>query len=115
MKDVTNTGKGKNKEAATFEMIRKPTIERIFHPLSVVKKNLPFKDEELTLNLIDSEASFDVICVVSILPTECDITTEITEVEEDFTDEMEVHKPMCYYFKNNGCLEEHQAMFERPD
>lgn len=68
LKDVTNTNNGKNKQTTTFEMIRKPTIERIFPPLSVVKENLPVEDEELTSNFTDSEADFDVICVVSILP-----------------------------------------------
>lgn len=25
------------------------------------------------------------------------------------------HKVICYYIMNNGCVEEQQAMFERPD
>jgi len=53
LKDVTNTDKGKSKQMATFEMIRKPATERIFPPLSIVKENLPVEDEELTSNFID--------------------------------------------------------------
>jgi len=56
-------------------MIRKSATERIFPPLSVVKENLPVEDEELTSNITHSEADFDVICVVSILPIEYDVTS----------------------------------------
>jgi len=28
---------------------------------------------------------------------------------------MVVHKPICYYVMNNGCVEGHQAMFEKHD
>jgi len=59
--DVTNTNKGKNNEATTFEMMRKPAIERIFPPLSIVKKNLPVEDEELTSNFTDSEARLPIL------------------------------------------------------
>jgi hypothetical protein len=38
--------------------------------------------------------------------------SEVNEDEEDFTDEMAIHKSICYYIMNNGCVEEHQAMFE---
>lgn len=69
------------------------------------------EDEEMTSNFTDSEADFDVICVVSILPIEYDVT----EDEEYFTEEMVAHKPMCYYVMNNGCVERQHAMFQRPD
>jgi len=115
LKDVTNTDKGKNKQTATFQMFRKPTTERIFPPLSVVKENLPVEDEKLTLTFSESEASFDVICVASILSIEYDVTSEIIEDEDDFTEEMVVHKPMCYYVMNNGYVEDHHAIFERHD
>ncbi|KEH33480.1 hypothetical protein MTR_3g040270 [Medicago truncatula] len=71
---------------ATFKMFRKPATERIFPPLLVVKENLPVEGEELTSNFTNSEASFDVICVVSILPIEYDVTLEVTEDEYDFTE-----------------------------
>ena len=115
LKDVTYTGEGKNKEAATIEMMRKPAIERIFPPLPIIKKNLPLEDEELTSNFTQSKASFNVICVVSILQIEYDVTSEITEAEEDFTKEMVVYKAMCYYVMNCGCVKDQQAMFKRPD
>lgn len=40
------------------------------------------------------------------------------EVEEpkDATDvEMARHRPVCYYMMNNGCVEEKNAFFERPN
>jgi len=100
---------------ATFEVIRKPATERIFPPLSVAKENLAKDDEEMTSNFNSSEADFDVICLVSILPVEYDVTLEVLEDEGDFTEEMVVHKPLCYYVMDNGCVESEQAMFERPD
>jgi hypothetical protein len=36
-------------------------------------------------------------------------------VESDFTEEMAIHKPLCYYVMNNGCVEDQHAVFERPD
>jgi hypothetical protein len=36
-------------------------------------------------------------------------------VESDFTEEMTIHKPLCYYVMNNGCVEDQHAVFERPD
>ncbi|MCI34432.1 hypothetical protein A2U01_0055652, partial [Trifolium medium] len=46
-------------------------------------------------DLLDDEADFDVLVnVISILPLEYDIQTEINEVEEDFeVSEMANHKP----------------------
>jgi len=86
-------------------MMRKPTIEIIFPPLSAVKDNLTKDDDEMTSNFTSSKADFDAICVVSILPVEYDVTSKITEDEGDFTEEMAVHKPLCYYVMNNGCVE----------
>jgi len=78
LKNITNTEKGKEKQVATFEMVRKPATERISPPLSVVKENLTKNDDEMTSNITSSEADFDVICVVSILLVEYDLTSEIT-------------------------------------
>jgi len=76
-------------------MVRKPATERISPP-AVVKENLPKEDEEITSNFSDFELDFDVICnVVLVLPVEYDVMSEVTEDEEDFTEEMVVHKPMC--------------------
>jgi len=32
LKDITNVGKNKGKQVTIFEMVKKPTIERIFSP-----------------------------------------------------------------------------------
>jgi hypothetical protein len=42
----------------------------------------------MTSNFTSSEADFNVICVVSILPVKYDVTSEINEDEGDFTEEM---------------------------
>lgn len=70
----------------------------------------------MTSNFSDSEPSLDIVFnVVSILPVEYDITSEINEVEDDFTEEMTNHKPLYYYVMNNGCVEKQHAVFEKPD
>jgi len=119
LKDVTNSNKnadkGNNEGQATFDTFRKPATERIFPPLLVVKKGLSVKDEELTLNFTNSEASLNIILIISMLPIEYDFVSEVTEDEEDFIEEMTAHKPKCYYVMDNGCVEGHKAMFERPD
>ncbi|KAK2422828.1 hypothetical protein QL285_033329 [Trifolium repens] len=100
---ATNLQTGQYKEVA-----RRPAKERILPPINENK----MEDEDL----LDSEPDFDVICVVSILPSEYDVQTEITELETDFDQlEMADPKPICYYVMNNGCIEEQQATFERPD
>jgi len=74
LKDINNTEKGKEKQVAAFEVTRNPATERIFPPLYVVKENFTKEDDEMTSNFNNSEADFDVICVVSILPVEYDVT-----------------------------------------
>ena len=116
MKDVTNVGRNKGKQVAIFEMVKKPATERIFSPLSTVKKDIPREDEEMTSNFSDSEPSLDMICnVVSILSVEYNVTSEVNEVVTDFTEEMANHKPLCYYVMNNGFVENQHAIFEKPD
>ena len=61
-----------------------------------------------------TEPSFDVICVVSALPIEYDVPSEVSDVESDFTEEMAIHRPLCYYVMNNGCVKDQHAFFERP-
>ncbi|WJX55947.1 hypothetical protein P8452_41659 [Trifolium repens] len=100
---ATNLQTGQYKEVA-----RRPAKERILPPIEESKM-----EED---DLLDSEPDFDVICVVSILPSEYDVQTEITELETDFDQlEMADPKPICYYVMNNGCIEKQQATFERPD
>ena len=105
LKDITNIEKGKEKEVAAFKIIRKPATERIFPPLSTMKENLTKYDDEMTSNFNSSESDFYFICVGAILPVKHDVTSEITEDEGDFTEEMTVHKPLCYYVMDNGCGE----------
>jgi len=51
---VTNVDNTKGKQVAVFEMVKKPATERIFPPLSVIKKDFPEEDEEMTSNFIGS-------------------------------------------------------------
>jgi len=108
LKDVTNVNKnadkGKTQESAIFDTFRKPATERIFPPLSVVKKGFSVEGEELTSNFNDSEASPNIILVVSMLPIEYDFISEVTEDEEDFTEELTYNQPKCYYMMDNGCV-----------
>jgi len=53
--------------------------------------------------------------VVSVLPVEYDVLSEIDEVESDFTEEMAHYKPLCYYVMNNGCVENQHVVFEKPE
>ncbi|KEH16120.1 hypothetical protein MTR_0319s0030, partial [Medicago truncatula] len=116
LQDITNVDKGEGKQKAVFEMVKKPATERISPPLSILKKEHPKEDEEMTSNFTGSDPSLDIVCnVVSILPVEYDVQSEINEVESDFVDEMAIHKPLCYYVMNNGCVEEQHAVFEKPD
>ena len=59
---------------------------------------------------------FVVNCgIVSILPAEYDMVSEVSEQEEDFVpNETTEDKPLCYYVMNNGVVEEQKSMFERP-
>jgi len=66
----------------------------------------------MTSNFSRSEPSFDVICVVSVLPIEYDVPSEVSDVESDFTEEMAIHRPLCYSVKNNGCVEDQHALFD---
>jgi hypothetical protein len=116
LKDIANVDKGKERQETVFEMVKRPATERIFPPLPTLKKYLPKEDEEMTLNFSESDPSLDIVCnVVSVLPVEYDVPSEVNEVEIDFTEEMAIHKPLCYYVMNNGCIEDQHAVFEKPD
>ena len=115
-KGATEAGQAKGKQVAVFEMVKKPATERIFPPLPSIVKDLPKEDEEMTSNFSDSEPSLDIVCnVVSILPVEYDVISEVNDVEIDFTEEMANHKPLCYCVMNDGCVESQHAIFEKPD
>lgn len=70
----------------------------------------------------DSEESLNILVnVVSILPYEygC-ISGEnaeevvVKESPEFETEEMALHKPVCYFVLNNGSVESQEAFFEKP-
>jgi len=116
LKNITNVDKRKGEQEAVFEMVKRLATERIFLPLPTLKKDLPKEDEEMTSNFSESDLSLDIVCnVVSVLPVEYDVPSEVNEVERDFIDEMAIHKPLCYYVMINGCVEDQHAMFEGPE
>jgi len=115
LKDVTNVDKGEGKQETVFEMVKRPATKSIFPPLPTLKKDCPEENKELTSNFSESDPSFDLVCVVSVLPIKYDVPSEVNEVESDFTEEMAIHGPLCYYLMNNGCVEDQHAVFERPD
>jgi len=96
------------------ESRRRPTKERLSFPL--VKKD-PNEDDELGSKFMDSEPDFDVICnVVSILPTEYDMVSEVDDSEEEFDPkDMGEYKPMCYFVTNDGFENNRKAIFNQPD
>lgn len=90
--------------------------ERIFPPLLPIKENF-VEDEEMHSDFMDFEPNFDVLCnLVSILPAEYDIVSEIKDTNDDLNPEdIANHMAMCYYVTNYGCVEEQQVMFENPN
>ncbi|KEH15977.1 hypothetical protein MTR_0401s0010 [Medicago truncatula] len=52
---------------------------------------------------------------VAVLKDVMNTDNEVIEDEEDFTEEMVVHNPMCYYVMNNDCVKDNQVKFDRPD
>jgi hypothetical protein len=96
--------------------LKKPPTERIFPPLPALKKDLPKEDKEMTSNFSEFDTSLNIVCnVVSVLPVEYNVSSEVDEVERDFTKEMAIHKPLCYYVMNSGCVEDQHGVFKRPD
>lgn len=75
------------------------------------------KDKMLTDDFDSgSEASLDIlVSVVSVMPREFDQITEVEDTDSNTEREMAAHKPVCYHVMNNGCVEEQNAFFERPD
>lgn len=64
----------------------------------------------------NSESSLIITCnMVSVLPREYDQVMEVEEPEDETDVEMARHRPVCYYVMNNGCVDEHNTFFERPD
>jgi hypothetical protein len=99
------------------EMVKRPLKDRISFPISTEKIEAVAETDQMEDDdLLGSENDFDVLVgVVSILPAEYDVLSEIQSGEDEFdSSELALHKPMCYYVMNNGCLEEQMAFFERP-
>lgn len=59
---------------------------------------------------------FVVNCgLVSVLSTEYDMVSEVSETEEDFMPNETVRgKLLCYYVMNSGVVEEQKVTFKRP-
>ncbi|MCI63784.1 hypothetical protein A2U01_0085041, partial [Trifolium medium] len=82
------------------ELAKKPAKERLAPIIEEtetengkdVENEEDYMDDD---DLLDDEPNFDVLVnVISILPLEYDVQTEINEVEEDFEiSEMANHKP----------------------
>lgn len=78
----------------------------------------PQFDEEFDEDMYGDTNGDDFVMncdIVSVLPAEYDMVSEVSEMEEDFMlDETVGGKPVCYYVMNNGVVEEKKVMFERP-
>src|SRR4051812_10750769 len=77
-----------------------------------------WKEDDKLTNDFDSDgvSSINFTCNrVSALPHEFYQETEVEDCEEVGVEEMDKHRPMCYYVLNNGVVEEQNAFFERPD
>ncbi|MCH99210.1 hypothetical protein A2U01_0020221, partial [Trifolium medium] len=99
------------------EMVKRPIKERISlfpntPPADNVEEEYEFMDDDL----LDEDLDFDVLVnVVSILPREYDMWS--MSEEEDLEESLPVSdvKLVCYYVMDNGCVEQQQAIFEKPD
>ncbi|CAJ2637090.1 unnamed protein product [Trifolium pratense] len=89
-----------NKGKQVVEVTRRPLKERLTQPGDDRKVENEFEGENMEdEDLLDSDPEFDVLVnVVSILPAEYDVWSEVTEGEDEFDEsELALHKPMCYY------------------
>ncbi|CAJ2662571.1 unnamed protein product [Trifolium pratense] len=109
-------------KAEKVEMAKRPVKERLSivleEPIAEnAQGGAEGEDDMEDDDLLDEGSDFDVMVnVVSILPLEYDVPTEVNELEEDFEAlNLADHKPMCYYVMQNGCVEEQKAVFEKPD
>ncbi|MCI12940.1 hypothetical protein A2U01_0034050, partial [Trifolium medium] len=115
LQNVQNAEENKGKQI--IEVAKRPIKERLSQPVPIKEIEDKVEDENMEDNdLLESDPDFDILVnVVSILPAEYDVWSEVTNGEDEFdSDELALHKPMCYYVMNNGCLEEQMANFERP-
>ncbi|MCI04018.1 hypothetical protein A2U01_0025060, partial [Trifolium medium] len=113
---IPNSGDNKNKQVV--EIAKRPIKERISAPnVAATKEKCVEAGHMEADDFLDSEPDLDILVnVVSILPAEYDVWSEVTDGEDEFdNNELALHRPMCYYVLNNGCLEEQMATFEKPD
>jgi hypothetical protein len=112
-------GNANDKEKA--ELVKRPVKERLTtikeseaEDIKEDENEEDFMDDD---DLLDEESDFDVLVnVVSVLPLEYDVPTEVTKAEEEFEAlELADHRPVCYYVMENGCVEAQNAVFEKPD
>ncbi|CAJ2672093.1 unnamed protein product [Trifolium pratense] len=96
-------------KAEKVEMAKRPIKERLSiileEPIAEnAQGGAEDEDDMEDDDLLDEGSDFDVMVnVVSILPLEYDIPTEVNELEEDFEAlNLADHKPMCYYVMQNG-------------
>ena len=72
-------------------------------------------DEDIYDNTNDDTYGEDFIVnygIVSVLPVEYDMVSEVSEIEDDFIpDEIVGGKPLCYYVMNSGVVEEQKSTF----
>ncbi|CAJ2675460.1 unnamed protein product [Trifolium pratense] len=86
-----------NKGKQVVEVTRRPLKERLIQPEDDQKVENEFGGEKMEdEDLLDSDPEFDVLVnVVSILPAEYDVWSEVTEGEDEFDEsELALHKPM---------------------
>ncbi|CAJ2649107.1 unnamed protein product [Trifolium pratense] len=96
-------------KAEKVEMAKRPVKERLSiileEPIAEnAQGGAEDEDDMEDDDLLDEGSDFDVMVnVVSILPLEYDVPTEVNELEEDFEAlNLADHKPMCYYVMQNG-------------
>ncbi|CAJ2652868.1 unnamed protein product [Trifolium pratense] len=102
-----------NKGKQVVEATRRPLKERLSQPLA--DQNVDDKIEEENLedeDLLDSDPEFDVLVnVVSILPAEYDVWSEVTEGEDEFDEsELALHKPIINMALEATMLQENMAV-----
>lgn len=104
------------------EAIEKPVKLRLFPTLPPMMENKPKifvgKDKEIGSNNFDSgsEDDLDIISnMISVLPLEYDVVTKVTEEEDGSAEEMDTHKPLCYYVMHDDSVNKDKTIFKRPN
>ncbi|MCI67548.1 hypothetical protein A2U01_0088807, partial [Trifolium medium] len=79
---------------------KRPVKERMSAPMVVAKKEERIKGGHMEADdFLDFEPDLDILVnVVSILPAEYDVWSEVIDGEDEFdNNELALHRPMCYY------------------